>query len=87
MTESAMITGAQIRAARAFLDWTAAELAERASVGISTVQRIEAESGPPNARGGNIAAIHDALVKAGIVFLSDEGAGPGIRGKIKRRRE
>ena len=39
MTE---ITGAQVRMARASLRWSIAELAERANVGISTVQAIEA---------------------------------------------
>ena len=36
-----MISGAQVRAARALLGWTAKELARKAGVGISTVQRIE----------------------------------------------
>jgi transcriptional regulator with XRE-family HTH domain len=36
-----MISGAQIRAARALLGWTAKDLAQKAKVGVSTVQRIQ----------------------------------------------
>jgi transcriptional regulator with XRE-family HTH domain len=39
------ITGAQVRMARAFLRWSVAELADRAKVGISSIQRIEATDG------------------------------------------
>ena len=48
-----MISGAQVRAARALLGWTAKELARKASVGISTVQRIENAAGPPNVQVSN----------------------------------
>ena len=41
------ITGAQIRAARAFLKWTIADLAEASDVGISTVQEVEKIDGEP----------------------------------------
>ena len=48
MTE---LTGAQVRMARAALRWSAAELAEMAGVGISTVQRIETVDGVPTVAG------------------------------------
>ena len=72
-----MISGPQVRAARAFLGWTAKELAQRANVGVSTVQRIENAAGPPNAYGSNLAAIQSALETAGIEFIN--GDVPGIR--------
>jgi transcriptional regulator with XRE-family HTH domain len=50
-----MISGAQVRAARALLGWTAKELARKANVGISTVQRIENSAGPPNVQVANLA--------------------------------
>jgi hypothetical protein len=40
------LTGAQVRMARAFPRWSATELAAKANVGISTVQRIEAADDP-----------------------------------------
>ena len=39
-----MISSAQCRAARAWLQWTQAELAGRAEVGLSAVKNFEAES-------------------------------------------
>jgi DNA-binding XRE family transcriptional regulator len=91
------ITGAQVRAARAFLRWTVAELADNAGVGISTVQKIE-EDKPPKpgldttrdyrraARNESLDKIAKALTKARITFLPDDGkAGPGVRWRGSRR--
>lgn len=91
------ITGGQVRAGRAFLRWSIAELAERAGVGISTVQAIEAIDGAATVTGGpaftlehraaaraeSIAAVCDALVRAGVTFLPDDGRGDGVRAKGK----
>lgn len=76
-----LFTGAQVRMARAFLKWSVADLAEKASVGISTVQRIEAEDGFPAARGANIDAVYKALAASGITFLPENDDGVGVRGK------
>jgi transcriptional regulator with XRE-family HTH domain len=76
-----VISGPQVRAARAFLGWTAKELAQRADVGVSTVQRIENAAGPPNAYGSNLAAIQSTLESAGIEFTN--GDAPGIRMRRK----
>lgn len=74
-----MITGAQVRMARGYLRWSAKELGDKAGVAESTVKRIEADDGFPAARGGNIEAVHRALVAAGIIFIPENGGGPGIR--------
>jgi transcriptional regulator with XRE-family HTH domain len=95
----ASLTGAQVRMARAFLRWTIADLAERASVGLSTVQAIEAADGVPAVKTGGIKEalehrkaeratslekVRKALVAAGITFLPDDGkAGLGVRGRVK----
>lgn len=76
-----MLTGAQVRAARGFLQWTVADLAKASGVGISTIQRMESEDGFPSARGGNIEAVHSALVESGITFLPDDTQGQGVRWK------
>lgn len=77
-SESAPITPAQIRAARALLDWSQDQLAERASVGLSTVRDYEKER-----RGGDVAGaklIRQVLEDHGVVFLASEGnLGPGVR--------
>ena len=41
-----MLFAAQIRAARALLDWRQDDLARAADVGITTIRRIEAQPGP-----------------------------------------
>lgn len=91
------ITGAQVRAARAFLKWTIADLAKGADVGESTVRSIESADGEPNIKGGGmentldyrravrteaIDKIERALVDAGITFLPANGQGVGLRRKV-----
>jgi len=73
MTESA-----QVRAARALIGWSQAELAEAAGVPLSTVERIE--SGEP----GSIPAeavdkLRAALESAGVTFIAKNGGGAGVR--------
>ncbi len=80
-----MITPEQCRAARAWLDWSQEELAERAKVALSTVRDFEKDRREPIAN--NIEAIRQALEAAGIEFFS-EALGPvGVRyeGRIKER--
>lgn len=70
------LTAGQIRAARGFVGWSARELAEKANLGLSTVQRIEA--------GGSITpanrdAIQRTLEAAGVQFIPENGGGAGVR--------
>jgi transcriptional regulator with XRE-family HTH domain len=74
-----MLTGTQIRAARAIKRWSAQELAEAAGVGISTVQRMESVDGVPSASAKNLDAVQKALEAAGVVFVDANGLGPGVR--------
>ena len=87
------ITGAQIRAARAFLRWTIADLADASAVGISTIQEVEKIDGEPrvtstlqwrsDARDEALIKIRSALEKAGITFLPESAHGVGLRGRQK----
>jgi transcriptional regulator with XRE-family HTH domain len=87
------ITGAQIRAARAFLRWTIADLATAADVGLSTIQKVEEIDGEPrvvstlqwrsDARDEAVTKIRGALEKAGITFLPESAHGVGLRGRHK----
>ena len=66
----------QVKAARALLNWTSADLAENAGVGAATVRRYEAGNGVlPKATN----AICDALENAGIQFIPENGGGAGVR--------
>ncbi len=68
-----MIESVQLRAARALLGWTAQELAERAHVHLSTVQRMERCHGPVRGNVTSLDAILDALQESGIEFVSENG--------------
>lgn len=72
-----MVTSAQLRAARALLGWTVRDLAERADVHRNTVSRLE--SGETVGSRHALAAIRAALEAAGVVFLEENGGGPGVR--------
>jgi DNA-binding XRE family transcriptional regulator len=77
--EIKMITGAQIRGARAILRWSAEDLARSAGLGAATVRRAEAEDGAPNMLIKNAIALKEALEEAGIEFTYDPT--PGLRMK------
>jgi ribosome-binding protein aMBF1 (putative translation factor) len=64
----------QVRAARNWLAWTQAELAARASVGISTVKDYEGGKRTPIAN--NLEALKKALESGGITFTANTVSGP-----------
>jgi DNA-binding transcriptional regulator YiaG len=74
-----MLTGFQIRAARAGLRITAKELAERAGVSLPTIQRFEMVDGLPPSRSSTLLDVRAALEAAGIEFVGTPEEGPGIR--------
>jgi ribosome-binding protein aMBF1 (putative translation factor) len=79
-----MITGRQIRMARAALDWSAAELASRSGVSASSIQRAEAVDGVPTMKSTNLFKLQRALEIGGVMFVdADETAGEGVR--LRRR--
>jgi transcriptional regulator with XRE-family HTH domain len=75
---SLMLTGEQIRAARAFARIEQAELARRAGLSLETIKRLERIHGPVEANVRTVAAITAAFEAAGIVFDFDQ-AGVGVR--------
>lgn len=79
-----MITGAQIRAARGLIRWSAETLAERSKLGVATVRRAESVDGLPTITEANIAAIRAALEAAGVIFVAENGEGPGVRLRKQR---
>lgn len=73
------MTGAQIRAARALLRWTAETLAIKSRVGVATIRRTEGFDGPVRMTAANVAAIQAALEAGGVEFIEQNGGGPGVR--------
>jgi transcriptional regulator with XRE-family HTH domain len=73
----AMITPEQCRMARAALQWTLDELAERAQVSRVTINRHEMAISKSNP--STLAALQRALEAAGVEFIPENGGGAGVR--------
>ncbi|MDT3684957.1 MAG: helix-turn-helix transcriptional regulator [Pseudorhodoplanes sp.] len=68
----------QVRAARAWLNWTHATLAERSGVSTRTIERYELDISVPNAN--TVASIRKAFEVAGVRFSFD-GPERGVHGR------
>jgi transcriptional regulator with XRE-family HTH domain len=67
------MTGAQIRAARGFLDWSVRDLSKKAKVHFNTIHAIE--RGKSIGKPDTMAAIRKALEKAGVEFTNGKRSG------------
>ena len=72
-----MITGAQMRAARALLGIDQRQLAERSSLSLPTIQRMEASEGVIRGNVDSLMKLVDALATAGIELISEGAVSPG----------
>jgi predicted transcriptional regulator len=73
-----MITARQIRAARALLDWSQQDLADKAVVSLNAITRLE--RGEVDPRFSTVTKVQKAILKAGIEFISeDDRKGEGVR--------
>jgi transcriptional regulator with XRE-family HTH domain len=78
MKSTEIIIPAQIRAARALLEWSQEELADEAGVGLSTVRDVESQRRPLDTAAAT--EICRALQNAGVIFEpGTAAAGPGVR--------
>ena len=73
---------AQVRMARAALNWSLADLAKASGVHRNTISNFETErfGGDPE----KTAAIRAALEAAGVIFVEQNGEGPGVRLRKER---
>jgi transcriptional regulator with XRE-family HTH domain len=78
------ILPSQCRAARALLDMDHAELARRAVVSRDTIADFENGGRTPSTN--NLAAIRASLETSGVIFIDENGEGPGVRLRKKRGR-
>ena len=77
-----MISGSQIKAARALLGITAVELSAKSGVGWATIQRYEAGEGAQSRERDSSRRIQTALEAAGIRFIGDPLTSPGVQLRI-----
>jgi hypothetical protein len=76
---SARLSGAQIRAGRSLIRWSAAELAKASALGANTIRRAEVSDGETALTIANDQAIRRALETAGVEFIDENGGGAGVR--------
>ncbi|QAU44901.1 helix-turn-helix domain-containing protein [Bradyrhizobium guangzhouense] len=78
-----MITAAQLRAARALLGIDQRELAQRSSLSLPTIQRMEASEGVIRGNVDSLMKLVEALSLAGIELIAEGSAssagGRGVR--------
>jgi DNA-binding XRE family transcriptional regulator len=78
------VTSAQVRMARAALNWTVRDLAEATGLHRNTITNIEVGrySGEPE----TLALIKSVLVRAGVEFIDENGGGAGVRFRTPRQK-
>jgi predicted transcriptional regulator len=80
---SKLTTIRQIKAARALLDWSQSDLAQRSGVSEPTIARLESAEGELGGREETVRKIRAALETNGIEFI--EGNGEGVQLRKPRR--
>ncbi|MBV8763395.1 MAG: PAS domain-containing protein [Hyphomicrobiales bacterium] len=68
-SDDALLTGAQIRAARGILNWSVRDLSEATAVSPSTIRRLEETDGVPSGPKESATEIKNSLRSAGIEFF------------------
>jgi DNA-binding XRE family transcriptional regulator len=76
-----MIIGPQIRAARALLNWSADELANKVASTRQTILRLEQAVGVPSTKLQTMSSIIAAFEDAGVEFTGSPESGAGVRFK------
>jgi hypothetical protein len=77
------LSSAQIRAGRALLRWSADDLAKQSVLSVATIRRAELAEDQTVMTAANDLAVRRALEAAGVVFIDENGDGPGVR--LKKR--
>jgi transcriptional regulator with XRE-family HTH domain len=77
----------QLKAARTLIGWSQEELASASGISLPTIKRLEAADGLLGGRETTAQKIRNALEKAGIEFIHENGGGPGVRLRKRGRSE
>ena len=78
-----MLSGLQIRAARALLRWTAEDLAQKSTVGVATIRRFELHDGLTQGNASTLNNLKRTLEEVGIEFIGTPDDAPGVRLHLK----
>ena len=73
-----MISSSQIRSARAMLNFSGLELAEKSGISMKTLRRYESQEGIPVANTAVLLSIKECLESYGIEFTGDPLKNPGV---------
>jgi len=79
MSGSDQISGRQISAGRTLAGLGQEELANLARISVPTLRRMEASDGAAAGLPNNVAAVRAVLETLGIIFIAENGHGPGVR--------
>ena len=74
-----MISIRQVKAARALIGWSQADLAQASGVSAPTIGRLETTDGPIGGRPETGDKLRAAIESAGVEFTNGEGAGVRLR--------
>ena len=78
------VTSAQVRMARAALNWTVRDLAEATGLHRNTISNLE--TGRYAGDAATLANIEDVLTRAGVKFIEENGGGAGVRLRSPQKR-
>src|SRR6266567_106141 len=79
------LTSAQMRAARALIRWSAEDLARETALSVTTIRRAELTDYETSMTTANDLAVRRVLEAAGVEFIDENGGGPGVRLRQRRR--
>lgn len=77
-----MITGPQCKAARALIELSRERLSSFSGISVEIIQNFERKLSTPDA--AVLAALEQALARAGAVLIPENGGGIGVRLKFTR---
>jgi DNA-binding XRE family transcriptional regulator len=82
-TGTMAVTSAQVKMARAALDWTVRDLAKATGLHRNTINNVEVGryAGDP----ATMQKLEKVLVAAGVEFIDENGGGPGVRLRKRHR--
>lgn len=75
----AMVTGAQLRAARGLLNMSVSDLSERTGLAINTIRKAERTNGPAEVTTASARLLVTTLEAAGVLFIAAGRHGAGVR--------